>query len=220
MIDRLSYFYEHENSNIHRAAHTLAARATDAYEGARDTVRAVPRRADRRGDRLRPRHHRGDQPGGADLGRDSTSARATRSSSRTWSTTPTSCPGSCWPQRGRRHHQGRSRWTTAGSCCSTSTRRLITERTKLVSVTQVSNALGTVTPVQEIIDVAHRHGARVLVDGAQSVAHLRGRRAGARMPTSSSSPGTRSSVRPASVSLYGKRGRAGRTCRPGRAAAT
>ena len=39
VIDRLTYFYEHENSNIHRAAHTLAARATDAYEGARETVR-------------------------------------------------------------------------------------------------------------------------------------------------------------------------------------
>src|SRR5207237_7632472 len=39
VIDRLSYFYEHENSNLHRAAHTLAARATDAYEGARDKVR-------------------------------------------------------------------------------------------------------------------------------------------------------------------------------------
>ena len=38
MIDRLSYFYEHENSNIHRAAHDLAARATDAYEKARSTV--------------------------------------------------------------------------------------------------------------------------------------------------------------------------------------
>ena len=39
VIDRLSYFYAHENSNIHRAAHELAARATDAYEDARDTVR-------------------------------------------------------------------------------------------------------------------------------------------------------------------------------------
>jgi len=38
VIDRLSYFYEHENSNVHRAAHELAARATDAYEKARDTV--------------------------------------------------------------------------------------------------------------------------------------------------------------------------------------
>ncbi len=39
VIDRLSYFYAHENSNIHRAAHELAARATDAYEEARETVR-------------------------------------------------------------------------------------------------------------------------------------------------------------------------------------
>ena len=39
VIDRLTYFYQHENSNIHRAAHELAARATDAYEGARETVR-------------------------------------------------------------------------------------------------------------------------------------------------------------------------------------
>ena len=38
VIDRVSYFYEHENSNVHRAAHELAARATDAYEKARDTV--------------------------------------------------------------------------------------------------------------------------------------------------------------------------------------
>ena len=45
VIDRLSYFYEHENSNVHRAAHTLAARATDAYEGARDKVRALHQRA-------------------------------------------------------------------------------------------------------------------------------------------------------------------------------
>ena len=40
VIDRLAHFYAHENSNVHRAAHTLAARATDAYEGAREKVRA------------------------------------------------------------------------------------------------------------------------------------------------------------------------------------
>ena len=51
--------------------------------------------------------------------------------------------------------------------------RLLGDRTKLVAVTQVSNALGTITPVRQIIDLAHRVGARVLVDGAQSVAHLR-----------------------------------------------
>ena len=68
VIDRLAHFYAHENSNIHRAAHELAARATDAYEGAREHGRPLPRRRVARRDRLRPRHHRGDQPGRAELG--------------------------------------------------------------------------------------------------------------------------------------------------------
>ncbi len=50
--------------------------------------------------------------------------------------------------------------------------RLLSPRTKLVSVTQVSNALGTVTPLPEMITAAHRYGARVLVDGAQAVSHM------------------------------------------------
>jgi cysteine desulfurase/selenocysteine lyase len=52
-------------------------------------------------------------------------------------------------------------------------RKLLNDRTKLVAVTQVSNALGTVVPVREIVELAHRAGARALVDGAQSVSHLR-----------------------------------------------
>ena len=52
-------------------------------------------------------------------------------------------------------------------------RKLLNDRTKIVSITQVSNALGTITPVAEIIALAHQAGAKVLVDGAQSVAHLR-----------------------------------------------
>jgi cysteine desulfurase/selenocysteine lyase len=52
-------------------------------------------------------------------------------------------------------------------------KRLLNPRTKLVSVTQVSNALGTVVPVQEIVALAHRAGAKALVDGAQSVSHMR-----------------------------------------------
>jgi cysteine desulfurase/selenocysteine lyase len=67
VIDRLAYFYQHENSNIHRAAHELAARATDAYE-ARATRSALHRRRFRRGDHLRARHHRGHQPGGQTWG--------------------------------------------------------------------------------------------------------------------------------------------------------
>ncbi|HRE30193.1 MAG TPA: cysteine desulfurase, partial [Anaerolineales bacterium] len=51
--------------------------------------------------------------------------------------------------------------------------RLLTDRTRIVAITQVSNALGTITPVQEIVALAHRAGAVVLVDGAQAVSHLR-----------------------------------------------
>jgi cysteine desulfurase/selenocysteine lyase len=51
--------------------------------------------------------------------------------------------------------------------------RLLSEKTKLVSVTQVSNALGTVTPVDQIVEMGHRAGACVLIDGAQSVPHIR-----------------------------------------------
>ncbi len=55
VIDRLSYFYEHENSNVHRAAHTLAARATDAYEAARENVRRFLNAPSPQRDRLRAR---------------------------------------------------------------------------------------------------------------------------------------------------------------------
>ncbi|MBQ9518498.1 MAG: cysteine desulfurase, partial [Firmicutes bacterium] len=50
--------------------------------------------------------------------------------------------------------------------------KLFTKNTKFVSVTQVSNALGTITPVAELIQIAHAHGVRIMIDGAQSVAHI------------------------------------------------
>ena len=169
VIDRLSYFYEHENSNIHRAAHTLAARATDAYEGARDTVARF-------------------------LGADAEEVVFVRGT-----TEAINLVAATWGRQhlGKgdeivishlEHHANIVPWQLLAQECGFTIKvipvddrgqllldqytRLITERTKLVSVTQVSNALGTVTPVQEIIDVAHRHGALVLIDGAQSVAHL------------------------------------------------
>jgi cysteine desulfurase/selenocysteine lyase len=51
--------------------------------------------------------------------------------------------------------------------------KLFTPRTRLAAIAHVSNALGTVTPVAEMVEIAHRHGARVLVDGAQAVSHMR-----------------------------------------------
>ena len=101
-----------------------------------------------------------------------TSARATRSSSPGWSTTPTSCRGSSSAPRPAPCCASRPS-TTAARSSSTSTRICSTPRTKLVSFTQVSNALGTVTPAREMVEMAHRHGALVLVDGAQAVSHMR-----------------------------------------------
>src|SRR5262249_31535638 len=51
--------------------------------------------------------------------------------------------------------------------------KLLGPRTRIVSLPQVSNALGTITPAREMVEMAHRHGARVLVDGAQAVSHMR-----------------------------------------------
>ncbi|HEY5981330.1 MAG TPA: family 2A encapsulin nanocompartment cargo protein cysteine desulfurase [Microlunatus sp.] len=169
VIERLSYFYEHENSNIHRAAHTLAARATDAYEGARDTVARF-------------------------LGADAEEIVFVRGT-----TEAINLVAATWGRQHLRegdeivishleHHANIVPWQLLAQDCGFTIKvipvddhgqllldqytRLVSERTKLVSVTQVSNALGTVTPIPEIIDIAHRHGALVLVDGAQSVAHL------------------------------------------------
>jgi cysteine desulfurase/selenocysteine lyase len=50
--------------------------------------------------------------------------------------------------------------------------KLFNKKTKFVAVTQVSNVLGTITPVEELVAIAHSHGVRILIDGAQSVAHI------------------------------------------------
>ena len=68
VIDRLTYFYQHENSNIHRAAHELAARATDAYEGARETVRRFLNAPSADEIVFRPGNDGGDQPRRPKLG--------------------------------------------------------------------------------------------------------------------------------------------------------
>jgi cysteine desulfurase/selenocysteine lyase len=171
VIDRISYFYEHENSNIHRAAHELAARATDAYEGARNKVakfigaksvdeiifvrgatEAINLLANTFG---KQRVGQGDEIIVSNL----------------------------------EHHANIVPWYLLaqqvgakirvipvddnGQILLDEYRKLLNSRTKIVSVTQVSNALGTVTPVKDIIDIAHTFGVPVIIDGAQSVSHMR-----------------------------------------------
>lgn len=171
VIERLTYFYEHENSNIHRAAHALAARATDAYEAARDKAR---------------RYLNAPSPENIIFVRGTTEGINLVAQS-----------------YGRRHvgagdeivitwlehHANIVPWQQLctekgaklrvapvddrGQVILEEYERLLNPRTRIVSISHVSNALGTITPVREMTEIAHRYGACVLVDGAQAVSHQR-----------------------------------------------
>ena len=171
VIDRLKKFYETENSNIHRAAHELAARATDAYEGARETVRrfvnagAVEEIVFVRG-----------------------TTEAINLVAKTWGAQNVG-EGDEIIVSHLEHHANIVPWQQLASAKGARLRvipvddsgqvlldeyqKLLNDRTKIVSVTQVSNALGTVVPVCEIVAMARRVGACTLVDGAQSISHMK-----------------------------------------------
>jgi cysteine desulfurase/selenocysteine lyase len=170
VIDRLSYFYQHENSNIHRAAHTLAARSTDAYEAARNKVKAFINapsaeeiifvRGTTEGINLIAGTY-----GMKNIGKDDEIII-------TW----------------LEHHANIVPWQMlcslkgaklkvvpvdeAGQVILSEYERLLGPKTKIVSFTHVSNALGTITPAKQMVEMAHRYGAKVIVDGAQSVSHM------------------------------------------------
>ncbi len=170
VIDRISYFYAHENSNIHRAAHELAARATDAYEDARDTVRRFI---------------------GAPKSENIIFVRGTTEAinlvAQSWGAKNLE-PGDEIVITNLEHHANIVPWQMitkktgailkvapvddAGNLLLQEFEELLGPRTKLVAATQVSNALGTVTPVEKIVEMGHRYGARVLIDGAQSIPHI------------------------------------------------
>lgn len=171
VIDRISYFYRHENSNIHRAAHTLAARATDAYESAREKTRRFLN---------------------ASSTREIIFVRGT--------TEGINLIAQSWGRRNvhrddeivitwLEHHANIVPWqqlcsekgarlrvapvNDRGEIILEEYEKLLGPRTRIVSFSQVSNALGTITPAREMVEMAHRHGACVLVDGAQAVSHMR-----------------------------------------------
>ena len=170
VIDRIAYFYEHENSNVHRAAHTLAARSTDAYDAAREKVQHFLN-AGSVGEIIFVR--------GATEG--------------------INLIAKSWGQKNinegdeivisyLEHHANIVPWQMLcaekgarlriipvdndGQILLDEYEKLLGPKTRLVSFTQVSNALGTVTPVQEMVAIAHRYGAKVLVDGAQAISHM------------------------------------------------
>lgn len=171
VIDRLVHFYEHENSNIHRAAHELAARSTDAYEGARHKIQRFI-----------------NAPSIEEI----VFTRGTTESINLVA----AAFGLKHVNEGDEivithleHHANIVPWQQLALAKGAKLRvapvdergvvlleeygKLLNSRTKLVAFTQVSNALGTVTPAKQMIEMAKHAGARVLLDGAQSVSHMK-----------------------------------------------
>ncbi|WP_375180454.1 cysteine desulfurase [Enterococcus rotai] len=170
VLDKLTYYYEHDNANVHRGVHTLAERATKEYEEAREKVRAF------------------------------INAKETAETLFTRGTTTSlnwvaKSYGDLAVEAGdeivisyMEHHSNIIPWQqlaerkgatlkyieiTADSFLDMeSAKKQITDKTKIVSIAHVSNVLGVINPVAELAELAHSHGAVLVVDGAQAVPHM------------------------------------------------
>ena len=170
VIDALSRFYATDNSNIHRGAHTLAARATDAFEGARDKIRDYLNA----GSSEEIIFVRGTTEG-VNLVAHAYGARFLQ-------------PGDEILLSVLEHHANIVPWQIVakergavirvipvddhGDINLAEYQKLLGPRTRIVGLAHANNSLGTVLPIAEMTQLAKRYGAHVLVDGAQSVAHL------------------------------------------------
>ncbi len=169
VIERIAHFYEHENSNIHRAAHTLAARATDAYEHAREVVRRFINAPDAR----EVIFVRG-------------TTEAINLVAKSWGGQNVG-EGDEIIVSHLEHHANIVPWQQLAQAKGAKLRvipvddqgqirldeyeKLLNDRTKLVAIGHVSNVLGTVVPVKEVVARAKACGITTLIDGAQSIAH-------------------------------------------------
>jgi cysteine desulfurase/selenocysteine lyase len=170
VIDTLSRFYSTDNSNIHRGAHTLAARATEGFEQARDKVR----------DFL-----------GASSSKEIVFVRGTTEAinlvAQTWGRKFLQ-PGDEIVLSTLEHHANIVPWqlilketgarlrvipvNDRGEIILEEYQAILGPRTKLVALAHASNSIGTLLPIAEMTQMAKRYGARVLIDGAQTVAHV------------------------------------------------
>ncbi|MEC0247817.1 cysteine desulfurase [Paenibacillus chitinolyticus] len=171
VIEALKKYYEWDNSNVHRGVHTLGSRATDAYEGARaKVVRFINARSEQE----------------IIFTRGTTTAINLVASSYARSICGEGDEIVITPME---HHSNLIPWQQVakatgatlkyiplqadGSIALEDVETTITDRTKFVSVVHLSNVLGVLNPVKAIAEIAHRHGAKMLVDGAQSAPHLK-----------------------------------------------
>jgi cysteine desulfurase/selenocysteine lyase len=171
VIDALTTYYSADNSNVHRGVHTLSERATQAYEAARLGVQRFLNAAEAR------------------------EVVFVRSTTEGINLVAHSY-GTRWIEAGdevlisaMEHHSNIVPWqilceargarlrvipiNDRGELRLDELERLIGPRTKLVAITHVSNALGTINPVRRIVEMAHARGTPVLIDGAQAAPHLR-----------------------------------------------
>ena len=171
VIDRISYFYEHENSNVHRAAHTLAARSTDAFEKARESARRFL-----------------NAPSAKEIVWVRGATEGINLVAKTWGKRHVG-KGDEIVITHLEHHANIVPWQMLcaengatlrvapvddrGDVILEEYERLMGPRTRLVSIPHVSNALGTITPAKQMVEIAHRYGAHVMVDGAQAVSHMK-----------------------------------------------
>jgi cysteine desulfurase / selenocysteine lyase len=170
VIDCLTHYYEHTNANIHRGIHTLSERATEQYEGVREIVKDFI---------------------GASSTREIIYTSGTTASinfiALSWGRANV-LPGDEIVLTPMEHHSNLVPWqilaqerqaklvflelTEDGQLDLSSAEKLIGKRTRLVSVVQMSNALGTINPIAQLAKLAHAHGALFAVDGAQGVPHI------------------------------------------------
>ena len=170
VIDAINHYYAHYNSNIHRGAHALAAEATDAYEKAREKVKDFI---------------------GAEKKEEIIFLRGTTEGINLIANTygkANLSPGDEIILTELEHHANIVPWQMIaretgakivvariddqGEVLMGEYQKLFNRNTALVSIGQVSNALGTVLPVKQMISIAHAHNVPVVVDGAQSVQHM------------------------------------------------
>lgn len=170
VLDAMREEYLNVNANVHRGVHWMSQQATDLHEAARKTVRKFIN------------------------ARSTTEIVFTRGTTESLNLVASSFVEGCMKEGDEvivstmEHHSNIVPWqlqeqrkgivlkvipmTDEGELLLEEYEKLFTERTKLVSVTQVSNVLGTINPVKEMIRIAHEHGVPVVVDGAQSVPHF------------------------------------------------
>lgn len=170
VLECLADYYQGYNSNVHRGVHTLSARATEAYEAVRDKVASFVNAAVRE-----------------EIVFTRNATEAINLVAHTWGTS-TLQAGDEIILTVMEHHSNLVPWQMlaqrSGAVLKfvqlTETQEfdlehfktLISDRTKLVAIAHVSNTLGCINPVKEIIEIAHHYGAKVLLDACQSVPHM------------------------------------------------